>query len=160
MEDALIRPAVPDDADAIGRIHVSVWQHAYAGLLPQRALDELDPVARADWWRSGLESGVATAWVAERGGAVIGFAGAGPATDGPAPIQLYTLYLLPEHHGTGVAAPLTAAAIGDGPAMLNVLAGNDRAIRFYEKLGFRFDGHTTTTTLFGIEVTEHRMVRG
>lgn len=160
MEDALIRPAVPDDADAIGRIHVSVWQHAYAGLLPQDALDGLDPVARAEWWRGGLATRALTAWVAVREGEIIGFAGSGPAADDPEITQLYTLYLLPEHHGTGVAAPLTAAAIGDGPAMLNVLAGNDRAIRFYEKLGFRFDGHTTTTTLFGIEVTEHRMLRG
>lgn len=93
-------------------------------------------------------------------GEVIGFAGSGPASDGSAPIQLYTVYVLPAHHGTGVATPLTAAAIGDGPASLHVLEGNGRAIRFYERLGFRFDGHTTTTSLFGIEVTEHRMVRG
>ncbi|QBR75018.1 GNAT family N-acetyltransferase [Microbacterium sediminis] len=159
MEHALIRPAVPDDAEAIGRIHVAVWQHAYAGLLPQQALDELDPVARGAWWRKGLITGAASAWVAVRGGEIVGFAGAGPAVGEPEITQLYTLYVLPEHHGTGVAGPLTAAAIGDGPALLNVLDGNARAIRFYEKIGFRFDGHTSTERLFGIEVVEHRMIR-
>nr|WP_237373616.1 hypothetical protein [Streptococcus ruminantium] len=38
-----------------------------------------------------------------------------------------------------------------------VLEGNARAIAFYEKIGFRFDGVTKTVKL-GVDRVEHRMV--
>ncbi|BBA92475.1 hypothetical protein GUT189_07880 [Streptococcus ruminantium] len=38
-----------------------------------------------------------------------------------------------------------------------VLEGNVRAIAFYEKIGFRFDGVTKTVKL-GVDRVEHRMV--
>ncbi len=33
-----IRPARPDDADAIARINVETWRDAYAGILQDRVL--------------------------------------------------------------------------------------------------------------------------
>ena len=50
---------------------------------------------------------------------------------------------------------LLKAAIGDEPAYLWVLDGNPRAIDFYERQGFRFDG-TRKTEPVGVE---RRMVR-
>ena len=46
----------------------------------------------------------------------------------------------PAWWGTGVGYVLFEEAVGDRAAYLWVLAGNDRAIRFYERQGFRLDG--------------------
>ena len=46
------------------------------------------------------------------------------------------LYLLPEAFGTGVAQALLGEVLNPGPAELEVLSTNARAIRFYEKEGF------------------------
>jgi RimJ/RimL family protein N-acetyltransferase len=58
-------------------------------------------------------------------------------------------------YGTGVGHALCEAAIGSDPAYLWVLDGNERAIRFYERQDFRFDGATKLEE-FGLE---RRMVR-
>lgn len=50
--------------------------------------------------------------------------------------KLEILYLLPEAFGTGVAQTLMEAVLADGPAELEVLTTNARAIRFYDKEGF------------------------
>ena len=51
------------------------------------------------------------------------------------------------------------AALRDYPQVaLWVLKGNERAIRFYEKHSFTFDG-TEQTDLMGKPVTELRMIR-
>lgn len=47
------------------------------------------------------------------------------------------------------------AAIDDEPAFLRVLDGNQRAVDFYQRQGFDFDGATNTET---VDV-ERRMVR-
>jgi RimJ/RimL family protein N-acetyltransferase len=44
-------------------------------------------------------------------------------------------------------------------ASLWVLAGNDRALRFYESLGFRPDGVVRDEVLGGQPVTELRLLR-
>jgi ribosomal protein S18 acetylase RimI-like enzyme len=54
-----------------------------------------------------------------------------------------------------VGHALLTRAIGDAPAYLWMLKGNDRAQRFYERHGFAFDG-TEKTCPEGIDA---RMVR-
>jgi hypothetical protein len=36
-----VRPATPDDADAIASVHVRSWQAAYRGIVPDAMLDAL-----------------------------------------------------------------------------------------------------------------------
>ena len=52
-EDAVLRPALPLDADGIARVHVETWQSAYAGLVPTDYLARMT-VARssAQWHRA------------------------------------------------------------------------------------------------------------
>lgn len=50
--------------------------------------------------------------------------------------KLEMLYLLPEAFGTGVAQALMGRILEPGPAELEALITNARAIRFYEKEGF------------------------
>ena len=65
------------------------------------------------------------------------------------------LYVRAEVYGTGLGHDLLVAAIAEEPAFLWVLEGNQRAIDFYRRHGFEFDG-TTKTDPVGLE---HRMVR-
>src|SRR6201986_2388512 len=49
----LLRPAEPDDAAAVARVHVCSWQIAYRGLLPEEYLDALAPEDRAPHYPFG-----------------------------------------------------------------------------------------------------------
>ena len=84
--------------------------------------------------------------VAEVGGAVVGYVKLGPPalpieTDARA-IELRQLYVLKEHHGSGVAQALTDWAIDEARRMdgeelyLTVYIDNHRAKRFYDRYGF------------------------
>jgi GNAT superfamily N-acetyltransferase len=138
-----IRRAVPDDAEALGHLHLDVWDDAYTGLMPQGILDDRREKAdeRVERWRDILGQEKPT-WVAEDADGLIGFSGAGPARDNDVDLdlELYALYVRAAYYGTGVGFALFEQAVGDRAAYLWVLAGNDRAIGFYERQGFRLDG--------------------
>jgi ribosomal protein S18 acetylase RimI-like enzyme len=132
------------DVDEVARVHVRVWQEAYAGLMPADYLASLDPVEFAAGWRSRLlapEPGVDT-WVARDDQGVVGIATSGPSRDAeaPTPHELYAINVLARGHGSGVADGLLAEAVGDGAATLWVVDGNARAIAFYRRHGFADDG--------------------
>ncbi len=90
---------------------------------------------------------------------VIGFSIHGPARDDDRTgTELFALYVLQEHYGSGAGQRLLDAAIGDSPACLWAAAENPRALRFYEKNGFRPDGvRRTDADADGLE--EIRLVR-
>jgi GNAT superfamily N-acetyltransferase len=138
-----IRRAVLDDAEALGHLHLDVWDDAYTGLMPQGILDERREKAdeRVERWRDILGQEKPT-WIAEDADGLIGFSGVGPARDNDVDIdvELYALYVRATYYGTGVGYALFDQAVGDHAAYLWVLAGNDRAIEFYERQGFRLDG--------------------
>jgi len=153
-----IRRAVVDDAEELAALHLQVWDEAYTGLIDQALLDErrARPVEdRVAVWRNRL-SGFPT-WVpADESGRLLGFVQSGPGRDEDRPgLELMALYVVAEVYGTGLGHRLLTEAIGDEPAYLWVLDGNARAIRFYERHGFAFDG-TTRTDPYG---TERRMSR-
>jgi GNAT superfamily N-acetyltransferase len=136
-----IRTATPDDAEALTHLHLDCWDDAYTGLMPQEILDARrdDVPARVDRWRSWLARGGTS--VASHCGQLIGFVNAGPATDlAQFEVKLFALYVRAAWWGTGVGRALLSAAVGDRSAYLWVLEGNERAIRFYERQGFAFDG--------------------
>jgi ribosomal protein S18 acetylase RimI-like enzyme len=72
--------------------------------------------------------------------------------------QLYNLYVLQAFHGDGTGQALLDAVLGDEPAVLWVATQNPRAIRFYERNGFDFDG-TTEDDPAAPEITDARMLR-
>jgi GNAT superfamily N-acetyltransferase len=142
--NATIRQATPVDAEALGHLHLDVWDDAYTGLMPQQLLDDRrEKVAeRIERWRDILTSGEGTTYVAAGPDGLIGFASAGSGRDPDLDleVELTALYVRATSWGTGVGHALLTEAIGDGPSYLWVLAGNDRAIRFYERQGFALDG--------------------
>ena len=151
----------PEEIEGKAYVHWKAWQEAYAGLVDPAFLagHTLEKCTKTAYqWPDGL-------LVAKDGGRVIGFAGYGKYRDDSMPEtgELYALYILSGYYGTGVGKALMDAALerlaGYPRIALWVLKGNARAIRFYEKCGFGFDG-TEQTIRLGQENTELRMVRG
>lgn len=157
-----IRRARPEDARGLAEVHIRTWRIAYAHLLPAETLARLSVPARARRWERILRQNRNPTWVAMDGARVLGFASSGPARDPepPAERELYALYLDPDRHGSGVADGLIREAIGDRAAYLWVLAGNARAIRFYEKHRFALDGvERVEDAADGTPLPELRMAR-
>ena len=138
-----IRRGVPADADALTHLHLDCWDDAYTGLMPQEVLDarRTNVAERVDRWR-GILARSRNTLVAEAAGGLVGFVSAGPGRDQDMDIarELWALYVRASWWGTGTGRALLDTALGDDPAYLWVLAGNDRAARFYERQGFRPDG--------------------
>jgi GNAT superfamily N-acetyltransferase len=156
----IARPT-PDDLDEMGRVHVEVWREAYAGLLPAEYLDGLDPTFGPKLWRErfGTSSEV-TWWLARDDDGIVAMTTAGPARDedAPTPFELYAINVLRRAHGTGLADDLMTHVVGDRPAYLWVLDGNDRATAFYRRHGFVDEGGRKPEP--GTGVVEVRMARG
>ncbi len=157
-----IRPATQQDARAIAEVHVRTWQAAYRHAFPAEVLDALNVDEREIRWRDLLSRDDEHVWVAEdEGGGVCGFASAGEARDEEDVAELYAIYVLPESWGSGAAHELMHAVIGwflaeeYTTAVLWVLADNPRALRFYEREGWRVDGERVET-MRGVEVHEAR----
>lgn len=70
------------------------------------------------------------------------------------------LYTVPGVHGSGVGQTLLDALIGDDPAYLWCIDGNDRALAFYRRNGFEADGltHVCSEPWDGLSMS--RLVRG
>lgn len=170
-----IRIARPDDASGIAAVHVSTWRAAYRGLVDDAHLDSLRDEAFAVRWEKILSGNLPDRrhWIAAAGGPegpdklVIGFASAGPARDEDldATGELYALYVSPKRWRKGAGAALLEAALGflreQGSlrASLWVLAENDRARRFYERMGFTVDGVTKSERYGATERSSVRYVR-
>ncbi len=85
-------------------------------------------------------------FVADPGGRLIGHAGGTVMPDDPDTTIVFAVYITPARRGTGVLADLVEAvaewsrAVGRSRLMLEVVVGNDRAVRAYERLGFTDTG--------------------
>ena len=167
----MIRRPQREDADRIAAVQVASWKETYTHLLPEGFFTAEHAQARRGMWARIL-SEQRDEWiirVAESDGVIIGFAMAGPVQDAlespiPSARALYTLYVLRSHHGTGVGQALLDATIGSGsgsesePVSLWVAKQNPRAISFYLRNGFRFDGREMQDP--GVPaITDIRMVR-
>jgi len=155
-----VRSAVVGDAEGIARVHVQVWRDTYSAMVEPGEFDELSVERRAERWRTYLEAGAET-WVAVADDdEIVGFARATSHDEKAVrPRELQAIYVLVEHHGTGIAQTLLDAAIGDAPAFVFVARGNPRATRFYERNGFEFDGASESYPLVRTPITSLRMVR-
>ena len=134
-----IRPAVLDDAEALGQLHVDSWDESYAHLVPEkvRADREEHLAERIEVWREMVALHDRTL-VAEAPEGLVGFAGAGEPDELGLP--LLALYVRAHWWGTGLGHLLFEATIGGAPSYLWVLEPNKRAIRFYENHGYHPDG--------------------
>jgi ribosomal protein S18 acetylase RimI-like enzyme len=158
-----VRPATASDADAIALVQVETWRAAYAGLLPDDIVAGFDVEARQRMWKEAFarpwpDSAV---FVAESGGAVLGFISLGACEGEEGVGELFAIYVSPAHWSTGAGRALIEAgeasmrASGFTEARLWVLEGNERAERFYRAAGWEADGRKVDT-FQGAEVPEIR----
>lgn len=162
-----VRLAGAADADEIGRIQVETWRAAYAGLMPDEAIEGFDVASRQRMWQEGLgrtpRPGSAT-FVVEDSGEVVGFASVGASRDQEAQLEaeLYAIYLHPSRWDRGIGRALLQRAeesmrsSGFREAVLWVLEGNERGERFYRAAGWEHDGGSKLDEFQGATVTELR----
>lgn len=164
----LIRPAASDDALQVAHVHVRAWQVAYRDLLPADALARLRPEERAQRYDfANQDPRCPKTLVAVADGAICGFATTAPARDSDAAGcgELCALYVDPACWGRGAGRALMAAArqrmaaLAYRHAVLWLLAGNERAARFYRADGWAPDGLARRERIWGIEVDEIRYRR-
>ena len=73
-----IRPARPDDADAVARIHVEPWRDVHARILPDRVLFNMSVSREKGGW-SGTLLNRERVYIAETENyGIVGFGSCGP----------------------------------------------------------------------------------
>jgi ribosomal protein S18 acetylase RimI-like enzyme len=162
-----IRPAVQGDEIGVARVHVRSWQVGYRGLLSEEYLDKLRAEDRAQRYTFDTASRFhPKTLVAVESGVIQGFATIAQAKDydGRSGAELNALYVHPDCWGRGIGAALESAAraslfqLGYRSAFLWVLAGNARAIGFYESQGWKNDNTSRQAEVWDVTVTEMRYV--
>jgi ribosomal protein S18 acetylase RimI-like enzyme len=149
LGELTIRPATPADAQALARLHITVWRSTYRDLAPKVVFDALDEAHRLKRWTEVLAdtNGASAAFVADVG-SVVGFGLCGPPGDrafgGRGEVKW--LYVDQGHARCGIGRQLLDTmtrwlkARGYPGVALGVVVGNDPAIAFYEALGGRVIG--------------------
>lgn len=164
----LLRPAEPEDAMAVARVHVRSWQAAYRTLLPDEYLDRLRPEDRAEKYDFANDDPLKPhTIVAAEDGLIYGFVTTAPSRDRDLPDygEIYALYVDPGQWRRGIGVALVSAArahlleLGFRNALLWVLAGNARAEAFYRTDKWIPDGMRRTDSVWDLIVDEVRYRR-
>jgi GNAT superfamily N-acetyltransferase len=138
-----VRPARREDLRAVEQVRVATWKVAYRGLVPDEVLDALEVSEERVQQLQDRFGGDVRTWVAAHDGEVVGMAAVGPCRDEDreGEQELYALYVLPEHWGSGAGQALWDAV--QPFSSLWVLVDNSRARAFYGRNGFRPDREKT-----------------
>jgi GNAT superfamily N-acetyltransferase len=129
-----LRPAGPGDEESLLAVQRASSLAALAHVFPPER-HPFPHEAIRDRWRLQLRRAEATTLLAEVDGRAAGLVSFSPG-------WLESLFVLPEHWGTGLAARLHDEAVAalDRPCHLWVLEENHRARRFYDSRGWQPDG--------------------
>ena len=160
MSEYIIKHMETDaEIDGKGYVHYKTVREAYEALLPAEYLE-----------RQTLEKCISAAraypqntLVAKDGERVVGFCCFNECQDeGMENVgEVFALYVLAEYYGKKIGYELMTAAIENlsvyDRISVWVLKGNERAINFYQKYGFRFDG-TEAEIKLGEPRTKLRMI--
>jgi GNAT superfamily N-acetyltransferase len=131
----ILRPATAEDIPSIASIWYRGWQDGHIGHVPE----ELTTARTERSFSSRTAERLPDTTVAEIDGAVAGFV---MVVDD----EVEQVYVGENHRGSGIASVLLTAAeqrVKDGgheTAWLAVVAGNERARRFYAKCGWVDEG--------------------
>lgn len=134
-ERLTIRAATADDADAIAEVWSRGWRDGHLGLVPEA----LVRVRTEESFYPRAAERVGDTTVAVADGVVAGFV---TVVDD----EVEQVFVAAGHRGTGVAGRLLAEAEaqvranGHRRAWLAVVAGNARALAFYEREGWHDEG--------------------
>jgi ribosomal protein S18 acetylase RimI-like enzyme len=148
------RAALGADAAGAAEAIVAAWRASYAGLVSADFLRTLDVQRIAAGWRTELTNARAFRLVLVSAGLVVGASSGGPASSSAQPgrAELYSINVHPQHWGRGAGRLLLRASearlrdAGFSQALLWVVTGNARALRFYEAAGWLPSGEQRTTS--------------
>lgn len=169
-----VRQARAADGARVAQIRVLSWQSAYRDLLPRQALTAMRPETSAQRWADTATAPAPTKlFVAVDDDDVpVAFclvSAAREAVDRHPDLptgELCAIYADPLVIGTGAGGAVHDAGMdylarqGFRHVMLWVLEGNDSAMRFYRRHGWRPDGGRAGFEWGGTNVTELRYAKG
>ena len=137
-----IRRARTADAAAIAAVHDDAWREAYRGIIPGRSLEAMINRRGPAWWLSAIRGG-SRMLVLEFDSQIAGYVSHGRNRVAAIPYagEIFELYLAPPYQGVGLGERLFHAAREDLASkgyfstIVWALSDNERALRFYKKLG-------------------------
>ncbi|WP_215545684.1 GNAT family N-acetyltransferase [Amycolatopsis sp. CA-230715] len=163
MSTANVRPATTGDATEITRIQRDTWRTAYAELLGEHGLAELDAADAARQWTAAIDHPETRVFVATEGEFTVGFSVSGPA---PEPDAANAAGELPEdagrlamigsvlveprwgrrgHGGRLLAAAARAVAeLGAERGIAWVAQADSASLGLYRRAGWKPDGTVRT----------------
>lgn len=148
----------PEEIEGKSLVHWQTWREAYDDLLPA----EFQETMTLDGCRFFSQKYPENTLIAMDGKKVVGFISYGNFCDEAIQAgEIIALYVLKDYYGKGVSKQLMHAAFVAldqfSEIYLWVLKDNKRAIAFYQKMGFTFDGQEQILKL-GKPVKELRMI--
>ena len=148
----------PEEIEGKSLAHWQTWREAYDNLLPA----EYQETMTLDRCRFFSQKYPENTLIAMDGKKVVGFISYGNFRDEAIQAgEIIALYVLKDYYGKGVSKQLMHAAFVAldqfSEIYLWVLKDNKRAIAFYQKMGFTFDGQEQILKL-GKPVKELRMI--
>ena len=148
----------PEEIEGKSLVHWQAWREAYDDLLPA----EFQETMTLEKCRFFSQKYPENTLIAMDGKKVIGFISYGNFRDEAIQAgEIIALYVLKDYYGKGVSEQLMHAAFVAldqfSEIYLWVLKDNKRAIAFYQKMGFTFDGQEKILDL-GKPVKELRMM--
>ena len=154
-----IKPMVTaEEIEGKSLVHWQTWREAYDDLLPAEFQDTMT-LERCRFFSQKYPENTL---IAMDGMKVVGFISYGNFRDETIQAgEIIALYVLKDYYGKGVSEQLMHAAFAAldhfSEIYLWVLKENKRAIAFYQKIGFAFDGQEKILEL-GKPVKELRMM--
>ena len=162
INDSICIKSAETDEELCGRgyVHCTAWQEAYRGIVSDRYLDSMTVEATTARARRFPENTL----VARDKEKVVGFAVYGPSRDEDLTDagEIVAIYVLSEYYGRKIGYRLMNEAVSRlgeyNTIFVWVLEKNERAIHFYHRYGFEFDGCRKQWNL-GTPVTIVRMIK-
>lgn len=148
----------PEEIEGKSLVHWQTWREAYDDLLPA----DFQETMTLEKCRFFSQKYPENTLIAMDGKKIVGFISYGNFRDEAIQAgEIIALYVLKDYYGKGVSKQLMHAAFVAldqfSEIYLWVLKDNKRAIAFYQKMGFTFDGQEQILKL-GKPVKELRMI--
>ena len=141
MDLTIKQMETPEEIEGKSLVHWQTWREAYDDLLPA----EFQETITLERCRLFSQKYLENTLIAMDGVKVVGFISYGNFRDETIQAgEIFALYVLKDYYGQGIAQKLVRAALTAldhfFEIFLWVLKDNKRAIAFYQKMGFTFDG--------------------
>lgn len=142
-----LRPLEEGDYPAVCELVNRLWRQVYGGYVAPALLTEAGCEARSRELEADFRAGRLREYVYEKGDRVVAMCSFGDTADEDraGAFELWRLYVSPEVQHGGVGRRLLAfaeewaAAAGYDEAVIWAFQGNERAVAFYQRQGYRID---------------------